>query len=149
MELKDCCKVDIRVNSPLSSSSFGSRFGTVRLGLYTWRIDSYIFLLFSYSIRFVLVRSCEMRVVLSICSYFYWERTVPNWRKKMIWPFDEEECVQISNFFHSSTFSSRFDTVKLGHYTKVSLYRMYCRTSTNWPFKFVRGIIPCHSSPFW
>ncbi len=46
---RDCCKVDIRVhirvNSPLS---------------YTWRVDSYIFLLCSYSIRFILVRSCEI-----------------------------------------------------------------------------------------
>ncbi len=33
MELEDCCKVDIHVNSPLSSSSFGSRFCTVRLGI--------------------------------------------------------------------------------------------------------------------
>ncbi len=52
MELKcarDCCKVDIRVhirvNSPLS---------------YTCHVDSYIFLLFSYSIQFILVRSCEI-----------------------------------------------------------------------------------------
>ncbi len=71
MELEDCCKVDIRVNSPLSLSSFGSRFGTVRLGHYTLRVDSYIFLLFSYSILFVLVCSCEMRVVFFLCSYFY------------------------------------------------------------------------------
>ncbi len=46
---RDCCKVDIhvhiRVNSPLS---------------YTWHVDSYIFLQFSYSIRFVLDRSCEI-----------------------------------------------------------------------------------------
>ncbi len=46
---RDGCKVDIRVNirvnSPLS---------------YTWCVDSYIFLLFSYSIRFNLVRSCEI-----------------------------------------------------------------------------------------
>ncbi len=44
-----CCKVDIhvhiRVNSPLS---------------YTWHVDFYTFLLFSYSIRFILVRSCEI-----------------------------------------------------------------------------------------
>ncbi len=32
---RDCCKVDIHVNSPLSSSLFGSRFGTVRLGQHT------------------------------------------------------------------------------------------------------------------
>ncbi len=46
---RDCCKVDIRVhihvNSPLS---------------YTWRVDSCIFLLFSYSIRFILAHSCEI-----------------------------------------------------------------------------------------
>ncbi len=46
---RDCCKVHIRihirVNSPLS---------------YTWCVDSYIFLLFSYSIRFIFVRSCEI-----------------------------------------------------------------------------------------
>ncbi len=46
---RDCCKVDIRVhirvNSPLS---------------YNWHADSYIFLLFSYSIRFILVCSCEI-----------------------------------------------------------------------------------------
>ncbi len=46
---RDCCKVDIRVhirvNSPLS---------------YNWCVDSYIFLLFSYSIGFILVHSCEM-----------------------------------------------------------------------------------------
>ncbi len=45
---RDCCKVDIRVhvriNSPLSINS-----------PYTWRVDSYIFLLFSYLIRFILV----------------------------------------------------------------------------------------------
>ncbi len=32
---------------------------------------------------------------------------------------------------------------------QVSLCWIYCWTSTNWPFKFVRGIIPGHSSPFW
>ncbi len=37
--------VHIRVNSPLS---------------YTWCVDSYIFVLFSYSIRFILVRSCDI-----------------------------------------------------------------------------------------
>ncbi len=46
---RECCKVDIcvhiRVNSPLS---------------YTWRVDSYIFLLFSCSIRFIVVRLYEM-----------------------------------------------------------------------------------------
>ncbi len=46
---RDCRKVDIRVhirvNSPLS---------------YNWRVDSYIFLLFSYSIRFILVHSYEI-----------------------------------------------------------------------------------------
>ncbi len=46
---RDCCKVDIRVhirvNSPLS---------------YTWHVDFYIFLLFSYSICFILVHSCEI-----------------------------------------------------------------------------------------
>ncbi len=46
---RDCCKVDIRVhisvNSPLS---------------YNWHVDSYIFLLFSYSIRFILVCSCQI-----------------------------------------------------------------------------------------
>ncbi len=46
---RDCCKVDIRVhirvNSPLS---------------YTWRVDSYIFVLFSYSIGFSLDCSCEI-----------------------------------------------------------------------------------------
>ncbi len=35
----------VRVNSPLS---------------YTWHVDSYIFLLFPYSIRFILVHSCEI-----------------------------------------------------------------------------------------
>ncbi len=39
-------RVHIRVNSPLS---------------YTWHVDSYIFLLFSYSIRFIFVCSCEMQ----------------------------------------------------------------------------------------
>ncbi len=42
---RDCCKVDIPVNSPLS---------------YTGRDNSYIILRFSYSIRFILVRSCEI-----------------------------------------------------------------------------------------
>ncbi len=46
---RDCCKVPIRVhiraNSPLS---------------YTWHVDSYIFELFSYSIRCILVHSCEI-----------------------------------------------------------------------------------------
>ncbi len=46
---RDCGKVDncvhIRVNSPLS---------------YTWHVNSYIFLLFSNSIRFILVHSCEI-----------------------------------------------------------------------------------------
>ncbi len=60
LELEDCCKVDIRVNPPLSSSSFSNRFSTVRLGHYTWRLDSYIFLLFSYSIRLNLICSCEI-----------------------------------------------------------------------------------------
>ncbi len=70
---RESCKVDIRVNSPLS---------------YTGHDDSYIILLFSYSIRFILVRSCEILgrtnwVVSFLFSYFYWERTVPNW--KQIW----------------------------------------------------------------
>ncbi len=38
-------RLQIRVDSPLS---------------YTWHVDSYIFLLFSYSIRFILVHSCEI-----------------------------------------------------------------------------------------
>ncbi len=38
-------RVHIRVNLPLS---------------YTWCVDSYIFVLFSYSILFILVRSCEI-----------------------------------------------------------------------------------------
>ncbi len=46
---RDCCKVPIRVhirvNSPLT---------------YTWHVDSYIFVLFSYSIRFILVRSFDI-----------------------------------------------------------------------------------------
>ncbi len=42
---RDCCKVDIRVNSALS---------------YTCCVDSYIFLLCSYSIQFILVRLCEI-----------------------------------------------------------------------------------------
>ncbi len=54
MELEDCCKVDIRVNSPLSS--FGSRFATVRLGHYTWRVDSYIILTILGSYLFVRVK---------------------------------------------------------------------------------------------
>ncbi len=52
--IRDCCKVDIHVhicvNLPLS---------------YNWRVDSYIFLLFSYLIRFILVRSCEILCELS------------------------------------------------------------------------------------
>ncbi len=44
----------------VNSSSFGSRFGTLRLGHSTCCVDSYLFLLFSYSIRFILVRSCEI-----------------------------------------------------------------------------------------
>ncbi len=114
MELEDCCKVDIRVNSPLFSSSLVCRFGTVRLGHYTWRVCSYIFLLFSYLIQFILVRSCQIPVVLFLCSYFYWERTVPNYKKKN-WRFDEEEWVRISNFLHLSTFGNRYGTVTLGH----------------------------------
>ncbi len=46
---RDCCKVPIHVhigvNSPLS---------------YTWCVDSYIFELFSFSIRFIFVCSCEI-----------------------------------------------------------------------------------------
>ncbi len=56
---RDCCKVDIRVNihinSPLS---------------YTWHVDSYIFLLFSYSIQFILVRSCEILGRTEQCSSY-------------------------------------------------------------------------------
>ncbi len=33
-------------------------------------------------------------------------------------------------------------------YAPVSLCWIYCRMSTNWPFKFLQGIIPGHSSPF-
>ncbi len=73
MKLEDCCKADIRVNSPLSSPSFGCRFGRMKLGHYTRRVDSYIFLLFSYSNRFILVRLCEIWLVFFLCSYFYWE----------------------------------------------------------------------------
>ncbi len=57
---KTAAKIDICVNSPMFSSSFGRRFGTVRQGHYTWRVDSYIFLLFSYSFWFILIRSCEI-----------------------------------------------------------------------------------------
>ncbi len=46
---RNCCKVDIRVHIRVNS-----------LLSYTWRVDSYIFLLFSYLIRFILVRSCEI-----------------------------------------------------------------------------------------
>ncbi len=58
MELEDCCKVDICVNLPLSSSLFG----TVRRGHYTWCVDSYIFLLFSYSIVRVKYEQCSSYV---------------------------------------------------------------------------------------
>ncbi len=44
----------------VDSCPFGDRSGTVGLGHNTWRVDSYIFLLFSYSIRFILVHSCEI-----------------------------------------------------------------------------------------
>ncbi len=68
---RDCCKVYIRVhihvNSPLS---------------YTWRVDSYIFLLFSYSIRFILVRSCEIKVELSSVRTIFVLLTLPDWKKK-------------------------------------------------------------------
>ncbi len=60
---RDCCKVPIRVyirvNSPLS---------------YTWHVDSYIFVLFSYSIRFILVREILGRT--EKCSYYF--RTFKN-----------------------------------------------------------------------
>ncbi len=48
---RDCCKVDIRVHIRVNSPC-----------LTPGMFDSYIFLLFSYSIRFILVRSCEILV---------------------------------------------------------------------------------------
>ncbi len=48
-------RVNIRVNSPLS---------------YSWHVDSYIFLLFSYSIWFILVCSCEILVRTDGLSMF-------------------------------------------------------------------------------
>ncbi len=93
---RDCC---ICVNSPLTSSSFCSRFGTVGLGHYTWRVDFYIFLLFSYSIRFILVRSCEIWVVFFLCSCFYWERTMPNWKKKLFDPSTKKNGCQFQIFY--------------------------------------------------
>ncbi len=57
---RDCCKVDIRVhirfNSPLS---------------YTWLVDSYIFLLFSYSVQFILVRLGEILGRTEQCLYYF------------------------------------------------------------------------------
>ncbi len=57
---RDCCKVDIRVhirvNSPLTNN---------------WHVDSYIFLLFSYSIRFILVHSCEILRRIEKWSYYF------------------------------------------------------------------------------
>ncbi len=99
MELEDCCKVDIRVNSPLFSSLFGSRFGTVRLGHYTWHIDSYIFILFSYSIRFILVRSCKIRVMFFLCLYFYWEKNGSNWKQKWFDPSTKKNGREFQLFY--------------------------------------------------
>ncbi len=80
---RDCCKVDIRVhihvNSPLS---------------YTWHVDSNIFLLFSYSIRFILVRSCEILGRTEQCSYYFRTFNHAQLKKKTIlciWPFEKEE----------------------------------------------------------
>ncbi len=90
---RDCRKVDIRVHirvkSPLS---------------YNWRVDSYIFLLFSYSIRFILVDSCEILGRTKYCSYYFRTFNCAQLKKKnilYIWPFDKEEWGRISNFLHS------------------------------------------------
>ncbi len=115
MGLEDCCKVDIHINSPLSSSSFGSRFSTVWLGHYTWCVDSYIFLLFSYSIRFILVCSFVWNTRYNWVAFILLLRNNRVQLKKKIWPFNKEEWVRISNFLHSPTFGSRFGTVRLGH----------------------------------
>ncbi len=117
MELEDCCKVDIRVNSPLSSSSFGNWYGTVRLGHYTWRVDYYIFLLFSYSIQFILICSCEIlgRIVQCSSMFILLLRKNSAQLKKKTWPFYKEEWAWISKILHSSSFGSRFGTVRLGN----------------------------------
>ncbi len=99
---RDCCKVHICFNSPLS---------------YTGRRDSYIILLFSYSIRFILVSSCEILGRTKKYSYFrtFSEKELCPTEKKKIWPFEEEEWVRISKFLHSATFVTAFLTVRLGH----------------------------------
>ncbi len=70
MELEDCSKLDIRVNSSLSSSSFGNRFGTVRLEHMLIPTCSYYFLTQFGSFLFVHVKYLvELSSVLP-CSYF-------------------------------------------------------------------------------
>ncbi len=70
---RDFCKVDIhfhiRVNSLLS---------------YTWHVDSYIFLLFSYSIQFILVRSSEILDRTEQCSYYFRTFNCAQLKKNMI-----------------------------------------------------------------
>ncbi len=46
--------------------------------------------------------------------------TMSNWKKTIlcIWPSHKEEWARISNFWHSSSFGSRFVRVGLGHYTR-------------------------------
>ncbi len=68
------------------------------------------------------------------------------------------KCMGINIFFHrpppeSVCFVQPWQIYMFGWslarlYAQVSLCRIYCRTSTNWPFKFVWVIIPGHSSPF-
>ncbi len=107
---RDCCKVDIRVNSALS---------------YTGHDDSYIILLFSYPILFILFHSCEiLGRTEQFSSYFHTfiEKERCPTKKNMIWPFNEEEWSWISKFLHSATFGSTFLTVRLGHYTDTFPY---------------------------
>ncbi len=50
---------------------------------------------------------------IQVCTFI--EKIQCPTENKKIWPFDEEEWVQISNILHLSTFGSRFAKVSLGH----------------------------------
>ncbi len=71
MKLEDCYKVDIRVNSPLSFSSFGSRFSTVRLEHLLIPTYSHYFLTQFGLFLFVHVKYYVELGSLLPCSYFY------------------------------------------------------------------------------
>ncbi len=77
---RDCCKVDIPVNSPLS---------------YTGLDDSYIILLFSYSIRFIHVCLCSLLPIFVLLL----RKNRTQLKKKLFDPSTKKNGCEFHNFY--------------------------------------------------